>query len=88
MGCNCKQTAKAAAKYSEDDDQEVVGFFVGIWNILQAVFIIISVFLLIIITLPLSLPIVIFSMFKGDGIRIDTLIRRNRAKKQNIQDKN
>ena len=87
MGCNCKKTAKAASKYSNDSDRETAGFFEGLWNIAETVFIIISVFLLIIITLPVSVPVIIYSAFTRHSIRIDRLTRRNRAKKQNIQDK-
>lgn len=60
---------------------ERVKFFTGLWNLIESFFIIISVFLLIIITLPVTVPVGIISMFLGRGIKIDRLIRRKRGKK-------
>ena len=81
MGCNCKQTAKAASRYADGKHSETVNFFVGLWNIIETVFIIISIFIIIIITLPVSLPLGIISMFMGRSVRIDRLIRHKRGKK-------
>lgn len=78
MGCNCKKTAKVAAKYAGGEYTEPVPFIRGTLNVLESVFIIISVFLLIIITLPVSLPIGIVSMFNGKSVKLDRLIRRKR----------
>ena len=84
MGCNCKKTARAAARYADGEDTERVPYAVGVLNIIRTVFIIISVFVLIIITLPISLPVGVVSMFRGNSVRIDRLIRRKRGKKQDI----
>lgn len=87
MACNCKKTAGNAARYSGVKPTEPVGYTRGLLNIAESVLIVISVSVLIIITLPISLPIGIVSMFSGKGVRIDRLIGLNREKKQDIQDK-
>lgn len=87
MACNCKKTAGNAARYSNVKPTEPVGYARGLLNIAESALIVISVSVLIIITLPVSLPIGIVSMFSGKGVRIDRLIGLNREKKQDIQDK-
>lgn len=86
MGCNCKKTAAKAARYSDGKSTEPTGYINGILNVAETAFIVISVSLLIILTLPVTLPIGIASMFGGRGVRIDRLIGKGREKKQDIQD--
>lgn len=86
MGCNCKKTAKAVAKYAGESPTERVPFMLGILNILEVGAIAILVTALIIVTLPIIIPVAVISVFTGRTIRIDRLIRRKREKKQNIQD--
>lgn len=86
MGCNCKKTAKIAAKYAGESPTERVPFVLGVLNVLEVGAIAILVTALIIVTLPIIIPVAVTSVFTGKTIRIDRLIRRKREKKQNIQD--
>lgn len=80
MGCNCKNKADAAGKYSDDGKsglQKVVGFD-KILVILGRILIGVLVSGIIIVALPLLILVVIFNTFLGRSttINLKKLLRR------------
>lgn len=85
MGCNCKKTSDASAKYS-DDGKTPLKRLSGISLVLAFVgklFISILAFGLIIVILPFFLLYVFFCIITGKGIRINLnkLFRINAKRK-------
>ena len=84
MACNCKKKAAKAARYSGDSPTERRGPLKGFAGFVGSLFTVILIFILIIVTLPIIIPIGMVSLFTGKSVRIDRLILGKREKKQNL----
>lgn len=67
MGCKCKETAKAAQKYS---DEETIDTKIDVAKIIEKVMSGIFIFLLLIVVMPLIMVYVIISFVFGQTVNI------------------
>ena len=67
MGCKCKETAKAAQKYS---DEETIDRKIDVAKIIEKVMSGIFIFLLLIVVMPLIMVYVIISFVFGQTVNI------------------
>ena len=67
MGCKCKETAKAAQKYS---DEETMNTKIDVAKIIEKVISGIFIFLLLIVVMPLIMVYVIISFVFGQTVNI------------------
>lgn len=67
MGCKCKETAKAAQKYS---DEETMDTKIDVAKIIEKVISGIFIFLLLIVVMPLIMVYVIISFVCGQTVNI------------------
>ena len=67
MGCKCKETAKAAQKYS---DEETMDTKIDVAKIIEKVISGIFIFLLLIVVMPLIMVYVIISFVFGQTVNI------------------
>jgi hypothetical protein len=85
MGCNCKDKALKARKYTDDETiREVKGTERAAMAI-SKFFIVILLFVVLIITAPILIIWVIFAVITGKSINLGKLFKRHGKREQILQ---
>lgn len=85
MGCNCKDKALKARKYTDD---ETIGEVKGTERaamVISKFFIVILLFVVLIITAPILIIWVIFAVITGKSINLGKLFKRHGKREQILQ---
>lgn len=88
MGCNCKNTAKKAQKYTDEETIREVHGTEKAAMFISKFFIVILLFVILIIAAPVIIFYAIFALVTGKSINIGKLLKKHGKRKQILQDKN
>lgn len=84
MGCNCKDTAKKARKYTDDETIKETHGTEKVAMIIGKIFIVILLFVILIIAAPVLVAYAIYAVVTGNSINIGKLFNRHGKRKQVI----
>ena len=85
MGCNCQDTAKKASKYTSDETVREVHGTERAAMFISKIFIVISLFVILIITTPMIIVCSMYLVFTGKTIKLGNLFKKHGKRKQVIQ---
>lgn len=88
MGCNCKETAKKAQKYTDDETISEVHGAERAAMMINKFFIVILLFIILIIVAPILIVYAIFAAVTGKDIKIGKFLKKHGKRKQNIPNQN
>lgn len=84
MGCNCKDTARRARKYTDEETLEKVQGAEKAAMLISKIFTVIFLFIILIVVSPVLILYLIFAGATGKKINIGNLLKKHGKRKQVI----
>lgn len=88
MGCNCKDTAKRASKYTNEETIREVHGPEKAAMVISKIFIVIFTILVLIIVTPILILYIIYLLVTGKNINLSKIFKRHGKRKQSIPNQN
>lgn len=84
MGCNCKDTARKARKYTDDETIRETHGTEKVAMMISKIFIVILLFVVLIIAAPVLIMYSVFAAVTGRSINLGKFFKKHGKRKQNL----